>query len=163
MGKICISSCSLSILTCFPVKCRIMGLLLLSVKFMCSGDCSNKNLPIECLVYTFIINSAFILVFHFSPTFTFRNWLRDVYYYSGRHENYWVQILGRIYDMKIWTHFNSGVLKVSFPPASVFVKVRIGEGAPCDFLFSLHIFTPIIYFWSFCWLPSFSIIFIGPR
>ena len=97
--------------------------------------------------------------FPFFPTFTFRNWLRDAYYYSGRHENYWVQILGRIYDMKIWTHFNSGVLKVSFPPASVFVKVRIGEGAPCDFLFSLHIFTPIIYFWSFCWLPSFSIIF----
>ena len=46
-------------------------------------------------------------------------------------------------------------------PASVFVKVRIGEGAPCDFLFSLHIFTPIIYFWSFCWLPSFSIIFVS--
>ena len=99
--------------------------------------------------------------FPFFPTFTFRNWLRDAYYYSGRHENYWVQILGRIYDMKIWTHFNSGVLKVSFPPVSVFVKVRIGEGAPCDFLFSLHIFTPIIYFWSFCWLPSFSIIFVS--
>ena len=71
MGKICISSCSLSILTCFPVKCRIMGLLLLSVKFMCSGDCSNKNLPIECLVYTFIINSAFILLFNFPPPYTF--------------------------------------------------------------------------------------------